>query len=212
MKKSVLKGVIATSAVTLLLGLTGETYAHANELASQQNQQEKPSQSQINTESVNLEEGINSYLGLIEKMPESVTDQGINSGVTWLNKNKTEDYEGYKFIAKNGNIQLVKDTKGVVTYGAGACAAAVGAAIAQNAIPWAKILKVKKAAKAVGGIQKLSGKISTAYKHQRNLGKSKSAALKSGTKVAMKAFPETTRNAVIEFFSLGAVGSACFGW
>lgn len=88
MKKSVVKGVIATSAVTLLLGLTGETYAHANEVSSQQNQQEKPSQSQINTESANLEKGINSYLGLIEKMPESVADQGIDSGVAWLNKNK----------------------------------------------------------------------------------------------------------------------------
>lgn len=79
----------------MLLGLTGETYAHANEVSSQQNQQEKPSQSQINTESANLEKGINSYLGLIEKMPESVADQGIDSGVAWLNKNKTEDYEGW---------------------------------------------------------------------------------------------------------------------
>ncbi|MCU5747009.1 hypothetical protein N9R04_10020 [Staphylococcus sp. SQ8-PEA] len=145
-------------------------------------------------------------------MPESVANQGIDSGVDWLNKNKTEDYEGYKFIAKNGNIQLVQDKNGISTYGAGACVAAVGAAIAQNAIPWAKILKVKKAAKAAGGIQKLAGKISTAYKYQRILGKSKSAALGSGAKVAMKAFPETTRKAVVEFFSLGAVGSACFGW
>ncbi|TBO49823.1 hypothetical protein [Staphylococcus pseudintermedius] len=46
--------------------------------------------------------------------------------------------------------------------------------------------------------------------HQRNLGKSRSAALKSGAKIAMKAFPEATRSAVIEFFSLGAVGAACF--
>ena len=55
MKKSVVKGAIATSAVALLLGLTGETYAHANEVSIQQNQQEKPSQSQINTEAANLE-------------------------------------------------------------------------------------------------------------------------------------------------------------
>ncbi|MDE9992551.1 hypothetical protein O0I32_12605, partial [Staphylococcus pseudintermedius] len=126
--------------------------------------------------------------------------------------NKTHDYDGYKFVSKNGDLQLVEDGKGVITYGAGACVAAVGVALAQNAIPWAKILKVKKAAKAVGGIQKLAGKISTAYKHQRNLGKSRSAALKSGAKIAMKAFPEATRSAVIEFFSLGAVGAACFGW
>ncbi|MDC4434379.1 hypothetical protein NQ626_18290, partial [Acinetobacter baumannii] len=35
----------------------------------------------------------------------------------------------------------------------GACISVVGVAIASNAIPWAKILKVKKAAKAVGGIR-----------------------------------------------------------
>jgi hypothetical protein len=94
MKKSVVKGVIATSAVTLLLGLTGETYAHANEVSISKINKKKPSQSQINIESANLEKGINSYLGLIEKMPESVADQGIDSGVAWLIKNKTEDYEG----------------------------------------------------------------------------------------------------------------------
>lgn len=212
MKNSLLKGTIAASTTILLLSFSGESYVHAKNSVNTQAQQENINQSQINEEAMNLEEGINSYLGLIEKMPESIANQGIDSGIQWLNKNKSEEYSGYKFIAKNGNIQLVQVSKNISTYGAGACATAVGVAIAQNAIPWAKILKVKKAAKAVGGIQKLAGKISTAYKHQRNLGKSKTAALKSGTKVAMKAFPEATRSAVIEFFSLGAVGTTCFGW
>lgn len=37
-------------------------------------------------------------------------------------------------------------------------------------------------------------------------------ALKSGTKVAMKAFPKATRQVVLELFSLGRVATACFGW
>ncbi|MCG1817377.1 hypothetical protein K4T54_08625 [Staphylococcus epidermidis] len=145
-------------------------------------------------------------------MPDSVANNGIDSGVKWLNQNKGQDYKGYKYIATDRNIQLVPNCKTVVTYGKEACALTIDNAIAQNAIPWAKILKVKKAAKAVGGIQKLFGKIKVAYKHQRNLGKSRKMALKSGTKVAMKAFPKVTRQAVLELFSLGRVATACFGW
>ena len=134
-------------------------------------------------------------------MPDSVANKGIDSGVKWLNQNKGYDYKGYKFIATDGNIQLVPNGKTVVTYGKEACALAIGNAIAQNVIPWTKILKVKKATKPVGGIQKLSWKIKVAYKHQRNLGKSRKVALKSGTKVAMKTFPKATKQAVLELFS-----------
>ena len=134
-------------------------------------------------------------------MPDSVANKGIDSGVKWLNQNKGYDYKGYKFIATDGNIKLVPNGKTVVTYGKEACALASGNAIAQNVIPWTKILKVKKATKPVGGIQKLSWKIKVAYKHQRNLGKSRKVALKSGTKVAMKAFPKATKQAVLELFS-----------
>lgn len=215
MHKNLAKGFLATTTLAVLLSFSSESYIQAAEKqvgTSVENENKQIDASQVNLEAKNLEKGINSYLGLIENMPEDVADNGIDSGVKWLNENKNSDYDGYKFIAQNGNVQLVQDKEGFQTEGAGACVTAVGAAIAQNAIPWAKILKVKKAAKAMGGIQKMSGKISTAYKHQRNLGKSKTAALKAGTSVAMRTFPEATRNAVIEFFSLGAVGTACFGW
>lgn len=97
-------------------------------------------------------------MGLIEKLPDSVANNGIDSRVKWLNQNKGQDYKGYKFIATDGNIQLVPNGKTIVTYGKGTCALAIGNAIAQNAIPWAKILKVKIVAKAVGGIQNYLGK------------------------------------------------------
>ncbi|WP_289781317.1 hypothetical protein [Staphylococcus agnetis] len=42
-------------------------------------------------------------------MPDSVANKGIDSAVAWLNKNKTHDYDGYKFVSKNGNLQLVED-------------------------------------------------------------------------------------------------------
>lgn len=77
-------------------------------------------------------------------MPDSVANKGIDSGVKWLNQNKGQDYKGYKFIATDRNIQLVPNGKTIVIYGKGACALALGNAIAQNVIPCAKILKVKK--------------------------------------------------------------------
>ena len=45
-----------------------------------------------------LEQGLNSYFGLIEKLPDSVTNNGIDSGVKWLNQNKGQDYKGYKYM------------------------------------------------------------------------------------------------------------------
>lgn len=215
MNKNLTKGFLATTTLVALLGLSSESYVGAEEQHRDvpvEKESKKVDEDQVNQEANTLEKGLNSYVGLIEKMPDDVADQGIDSGVKWLNENKDVDYDGYKFIAQNGNVKLVPDKNGVQKEGTGACTLAVGSAIAQNAIPWAKILKVKKAAKAMGGIQKMSGKIAKAYKHQRNLGKSKTAALKAGTNVAMRAFPEATRQAVIEFFSLGAVGTACFGW
>lgn len=88
----------------------------------------------------------------------------------------------------------------------GACISAVGVAVVSNAIPWTKILKVKKAAKAVGGMTKM---ITTAYQHQRNLGLSRTNALKKAVSISARTFPEDVQQALIEFFSLGGL-SACF--
>ena len=91
-------------------------------------------------------------------MPDSVANKGIDSGVKWLNQNKGQDYKGYKFIATDRNIQLVPNGKTIVTYGKGACVLAIGNAIAQNAIPWAKILKVKKQLKLLVVFKNYLGK------------------------------------------------------
>ncbi|MCY1616551.1 hypothetical protein [Staphylococcus pettenkoferi] len=214
MKEYLLKTLLISTTDSVLFGFTGESFAHAQEVSSEngvKTQQSSVSQSQINLESQKLEEGLNSYLGLMERIPDNIANQGIDAAVKWLNQNKGPDYNGYKFIAKNGYIQSVPESNTVITYGTGACVLAVGNAIAQNAIPWAKILKVKKAAKAMGGIQKLVKNIMISYKHQRNIGKSKTKALKSATKISMKAFPKATRQALLEVVSLGGVATACFG-
>ncbi|HGH0791610.1 hypothetical protein O0K47_02605 [Staphylococcus pseudintermedius] len=158
-----IKSALSVVAFTLLTSSLGYSYVEASENAANV---QKVDVSQVDKESANLEKELNTYLTLIEKMPDSVANQGIDSGVKWLNQNKGKSYEGYSFVNENNHLKLVQDDNAVV-YKAnwGACISVVGVAIACNAIPWAKILKVKKAAKAVGGIQKLTKVVVTAYKH-----------------------------------------------
>ncbi|EOE6793397.1 hypothetical protein ACEUW3_05935 [Staphylococcus pseudintermedius] len=202
-----IKSALSVVAFTLLTSSLGYSYVEASENVANV---QKVDVSQVDKESANLEKELNTYLTLIEKMPDSVANQGIDSGVKWLNQNKGKSYEGYSFVNENNHLKLVQDNNAVV-YKAnwGACISMVGVAIASNAIPWAKILKVKKAAKAVGGIQKLTKVVVTAYKHQRNLGLSRGNAIKKAASIATKTFPQATRQAVIEFFSLGGL-SSCF--
>ncbi|HDA0860675.1 TPA: hypothetical protein R8C90_002740 [Staphylococcus aureus] len=112
-------------------------------------------------------------------MPESIAEKGIDEGVKWLNKNKGDEYIGYIFINENNNLKLIKDPDRIQPRAnLTACISAIGVVIASNAIPWAKIIKVKK-------------------------------AIKRAADVATRTFPKATRNAVIEFFSLGGL-SSCF--
>lgn len=146
-------------------------------------------------------------------MPQSIADQGIDAGVKWLNENKTSEFAKHVFVNQNGSLVLkstAPSNKSTVrTLDWGACISAVGVAVVSNAIPWTKILKVKKAAKAVGGMTKMTKMITTAYQHQRNLGLSRTNALKKAVSISARTFPEDVQQALIEFFSLGGL-SACF--
>ncbi|CAM4190526.1 MULTISPECIES: hypothetical protein [Staphylococcus] len=204
-KRKIKKHILVLTATALLAtsfnGIQNQT-VHANTQQSQTMNIEKESQ--------DLEKGIHSYFNLLEKMPESIAEKGIDEGVKWLNKNKGDEYIGYVFINENNNLKLIKDPDRIQPRAnLTACISAIGVVIASNAIPWAKIIKVKKAMKAKGGIQTMAKAISTAYKHQRKLGYSRKNAIKRAADVATRTFPKATRNAVIEFFSLGGL-SSCF--
>ena len=167
--------------------------------------------SELDQEVDQMESNTQTFFNLLEKMPDDVADNGIDSAVQWLNANKSNEFKGYEFVNIDGSLKLdkISSNVGVQARGInwGACISAVGVAIASNAIPYAKILKVKKAAKAMGGMTRMTKSIMTAYKHQRNLGLSKTKALKKAVNISAKAHPPAVRSALIEFFSLGGLAS-----
>lgn len=172
------------------------------------------SSEQVNVEAQNMKRTLEPLLELIDQMPEDVAEQGINSGVEWLNVHKGNEFEGYEFVADGENLTAVKTVQEsigpFIVLSTWSCISSAGKAIAVNAIPWAKILKVKKAAKLMGGLTSMTKTIITAYKHQRNLGLSRTNAIKKAVLVSTKALPGETQKAVVEFFELGDVVDNCF--
>ncbi|MFP7487943.1 hypothetical protein SFC65_27730 [Priestia filamentosa] len=170
------------------------------------------SSEKINTEARQIEEILDPFLQLIDDMPEDVAEGDISEGVEWLNKNKGDEFKEYKFIADGENLKTIKieDSNQIKTMSVWPCISSVGKALAVNVFPWSKILKVKQAAKLMGGLNSMTKTIITAYKHQRNLGLSKTNAIKKAVSISTKTLPGETQKAVLELFSLGDVVDSCF--
>ncbi|MCG3005264.1 hypothetical protein KZ291_32305, partial [Escherichia coli] len=78
-----------------------------------------------------------------------------------------------------------------------------------QALPWAKLLKLKKAAKVAGGLEKLFTKLINSYKHQRNLGYSKTNAAKRAVNIVVNNFPKDLKDALLEVLGIGGAITAC---
>ncbi|WP_456279980.1 hypothetical protein M1D98_02760 [Bacillus sp. K7] len=182
-------------------------------IASAKESSDDVSSEQVNVEAQIMKRTLEPLLELIDQMPEDVAEQGINSGIEWLNVHKGNEFVGYEFVADGENLTAVKTVQEsigpFIVLSTWSCISSAAKAIAVNAIPWAKILKVKKAAKLMGGLNSMTKTIITAYKHQRNLGLSRTNAIKKAVKVSTKALPDETQKAVLEFFSLGDVVDNC---
>lgn len=90
------------------------------------------------------------------------------------------------------------------------CISAAGKALVINAFPWAKVLKIKKAAKLAGGINTLTKTVVKAYKVKRGFGYSRSYSIKWAVKRATRSMPVETQKAALELFSIGDVVDNCF--
>lgn len=66
------------------------------------------SSEQVNVEAQIMKRTLEPLLELIDQMPEDVAEQGINSGVEWLNVHKGNEFEGYEFVADGENLTAVK--------------------------------------------------------------------------------------------------------
>lgn len=152
----------------------------------------------------------NPYIDLLDKIPMEIAEQGTVPSAKWLNENNHQ-LKG-QFIADGEYVKFIPQKKLTGTRGAGACAWEVAKAAAMNFIPWAKVLKVKAVAKSFGGFAQLTRLIYKSYTHQRNLGLSKSNAIKKAVKnvVSSDKFGASKVEAVLQFFDLDSVIKECF--
>ncbi|MCY8976030.1 hypothetical protein, partial [Bacillus atrophaeus] len=125
----------------------------------------------------------------IEDLPESVINQGSEAILDWF-RNNIDD----KTIVKDLNAAVARteqsDTQ-FTTLGVISCTAAVGAAIAGLVFYPAKLLKVKKGLKALGGAKTFVTKTYQYYNYYKKKYRSKRTAWdKAVAKAAKKASPQ----------------------
>ncbi|MEC1583695.1 hypothetical protein P9D48_20800 [Bacillus subtilis] len=143
----------------------------------------------------------------IEDIPESVINQGSEAILDWF-RNNIDD----KTIVKDLNAAVARteqsDTQ-FTTLGVISCTAAVGAAIAGMVFYPAKLLKVKKGLKALGGAKTFVTKTYQYYNYYKKKYRSKRTAWdKAVAKAAKKAGPQV-KDAIMDFFGLTAIVGAC---
>lgn len=141
-----------------------------------------------------------------EEIPESVIYEGSDAVQAWLienvnNQEVVDTLQSREFQSLNPNAV---QTRGVV-----GCVSAVGAALAGAVFAPLKILKVKKALKALGGTKKFVTVAIDYYKKYRKLGYKKLIAWERAIKVASHKVSPDLQDALLGFFGITAIVSAC---
>ncbi|WP_426891894.1 hypothetical protein [Rossellomorea aquimaris] len=90
------------------------------------------------------------------------------------------------------------------------CVAAVGIAIVSNGLPFSKILKVKSAIKALGGVSKTVSKVKKYYDKYRFNGFSRNDSIRKALDSASDGLAANTKSALLDFFNLTNVVANCF--
>ncbi|WP_019421323.1 hypothetical protein [Paenibacillus sp. OSY-SE] len=131
-------------------------------------------------------------LDAIERMPDSVINSGPDAIIEWLNTNTEFQISEFE------------------TSGAIGCVSAVVVALASLVYAPAKLAKIKDAMKAAGGTVKFMNKVLETYKVAKGMGLSTMEAIKMGVQDAAKTAGKEVVEAIIGFFGVGAIYSACF--
>ncbi|WP_262481631.1 hypothetical protein [Bacillus sp. CH30_1T] len=149
-------------------------------------------------------------LGAIEKIPNGIVKQGPEKTAQWL-QNKTGLYVS---VDSDQNL-LFSETppaqEGTFqTMSVAGCVAAVGIAIVSNGLPFSKILKVKSAIKALGGVSKTVSKVKKYYDKYRFNGFSRNDSIRKALDSASDGLAANTKSALLDFFNLTNVVANCF--
>ncbi|MCE5170911.1 hypothetical protein LQV63_16525 [Paenibacillus profundus] len=133
-------------------------------------------------------------LDAIERMPDSVINSGPDAIIEWLNTNTEFQISEFE------------------TSGAIGCVSAVVVALASLVYAPAKLAKIKDAMKAAGGTVKFvnKDKVLETYKVAKGMGIGTMEAIKMGVQDAAKTAGKEVVEAIIGFFGVGAIYSACF--
>ncbi|AIU75243.1 hypothetical protein [Bacillus velezensis] len=161
----------------------------------------------------NLEKEFSSLLSsqkalyAIENIPDSVVNQGSDAILDWFRNNIND-----QSLINDMNAaatELHQSDKPFKTQGVLGCISAVGTALASLAFAPAKLLKIKKAIKALGGVKTFVTKTYQYYNYYKKKYRSKKTAWnKAVSKAASKASPEI-KEAIMDFFGITAIVSAC---
>lgn len=142
----------------------------------------------------------------VEDIPMSVARQGEQATTKWL-----ENYLGEKVtLVSSVPPTKTSDNTSVRSVNVVGCVSAVGIALAGNFFAPAKLLKVKSAIKAAGGATTFVKTLISTYKAARAAKATKQAAISKGINAAAKAAGPEAKAALLDFFYIGSIYSACF--
>ncbi|WP_053073766.1 hypothetical protein [Bacillus sp. LL01] len=153
---------------------------------------------------------------LVEKIPEELlTEEATLERLEWMitNAGNVE----LKAALQNELQNIVMPEPMFRSASAWECAKGIGYAIAQNAVPITKLLKVKQAIKAAGGATKFANKLVENYDNYRSIRKPGSRVSKYTKTEAMKLAIKKTANttpdvfdALFAFLGVDTVKKNCF--
>ena len=136
-------------------------------------------------------DGLIEVFSAIEEIPASVIAQGDEATRRWL-------------------ARRLQASDGPQRQGVLGCAAAIGTALVLNAIAVSKILKIRAAIRAVGGVRNFVRILLRAYWKARRWGYSRWGAIKYAARRAAQVSGKDIVDALLSLFSLGSVVDACF--
>ena len=141
------------------------------------------------------------YLALkaIEEIPNSVIAQGEPVANKWI-----QDYiNSYlSSSSQTGRYQYQR-------FNVLGCVSAAGVALASNAIPLAKITKLKAFFKSVGGVKTFISTYMQVAKKLKNAGYQGADLVKRAVSLASAQAGPEVQEALLSFFSIGSIIAAC---
>lgn len=179
--------VVASSAAIMLFGFGGTSFVQAKEvkntnvISSLQNQK---TDTYIDLDNPEQQTDLEHVLTVLETMPDGVIKKGQSA---------IKDYFSNHGVTVNGD-------RGVV-----GCASAIGYAFVSGLVAPAKLLKIKKGLKALGGAKTFA----KTYKAEKKKNK-KSTAVKNAVKKAGSAAGTEFGEAFLALTGVGAIYGECF--